>query len=77
VALQILRLLFTLHSSRDGKVIQKTQKFIMAAHSANGSGKREGWTASKSNVPYSRLVKKKGKKKKERNTTITSSYQFC
>lgn len=31
------RLLFTLHSSPDGKVILKTQKFIVATHRGNGS----------------------------------------
>lgn len=37
VAPAFLRLLFTLHSSPDGKVILKTQKFIVATHRGNGS----------------------------------------
>lgn len=53
--LAILRLLFTLHSSRDGKVILKTQKFIVAAHSGNGRLKEGETDFGESRVKQSRI----------------------
>lgn len=51
----ILRLLFTLHSSLDGKVILKTQRFIVAARSGNGKLKEGETDVGESKVTPSRF----------------------